>query len=62
MSLNILNVIQSLIITGGLLAGSLFCVYLVTVERTLTVGDYGLFSAYLLQLYAPLNWFGTYYR
>lgn len=28
----------------------------------LTVGDYVLFAAYIIQLYVPLNWFGTYYR
>ena len=28
----------------------------------LTVGDFTLFLSYLMQLYGPLNWFGTYYR
>ena len=28
----------------------------------LTVGDYVLFASYIIQLYTPLNWFGTYYR
>lgn len=31
-------------------------------EGGLTVGDYVLFAAYIIQLYVPLNWFGTYYR
>lgn len=31
-------------------------------EQTLTVGDYVLFASYIVQLYVPLNWFGTYYR
>jgi ATP-binding cassette subfamily B (MDR/TAP) protein 6 len=26
------------------------------------VGDYVLFSSYIMQLYQPLNWLGTYYR
>ena len=26
------------------------------------MGDYVLFASYINQLYAPLNWFGTYYR
>ena len=26
------------------------------------MGDYVLFASYIIQLYAPLNWFGTYYR
>ena len=31
-------------------------------DHILKVGDFVLFLAYLLQLYQPLNWFGTYYR
>lgn len=26
------------------------------------VGDFVLFGTYIIQLYTPLNWFGTYYR
>ena len=47
--------------TGGLLTGSLLCVYLVS-QKQLTIGDYVLFGTYISQLYTPLNWFGTYYR
>ncbi len=28
----------------------------------LTVGDFVLFATYVVQLYVPLNFFGTYYR
>lgn len=28
----------------------------------LSVGDYVLFASYIVQLYVPLNWFGSYYR
>lgn len=62
-SLNLLNTIQNVIITSGLLVGSLLCAwYVVSGEHGLTVGDYVLFASYIIQLYAPLNWFGTYYR
>ncbi|XP_071057078.1 ATP-binding cassette sub-family B member 6 isoform X2 [Onthophagus taurus] len=61
-TLNILNTIQNIIICGGLLAGSLLCVHMVVDEHTLQVGDYVLFASYIVQLYVPLNWFGTYYR
>lgn len=61
-ALSLLNTMQNLVISGGLLAGSLLCVYLVVTHKGLTVGDYVLFSSYILQLYVPLNWFGTYYR
>lgn len=40
----------------------MLCVYLVVHHQTLTVGDYVLFFTYLMDLYMPLNWFGTYYR
>lgn len=62
LTLNILNTIQNIIISSGLLAGSLFCAYLVVEKQALTVGDYVLFASYIVQLYVPLNWFGTYYR
>ncbi|PSN53264.1 ATP-binding cassette sub-family B member 6 [Blattella germanica] len=53
---------QNIIVCGGLLAGSLLCVHMVVVKDELTVGDYVLFASYIIQLYVPLNWFGTYYR
>ncbi|KAJ8282960.1 hypothetical protein COCON_G00054790 [Conger conger] len=60
-SLAFLNQTQNLIIGTGLLAGSLLCAYFVT-ENKFRVGDYVLFGTYIIQLYTPLNWFGTYYR
>ncbi|XP_065894792.1 ATP-binding cassette sub-family B member 6-like [Dysidea avara] len=60
-SLNILNSAQNVIITIGFLSGSLLCAYRVK-QGILGVGDYVLFATYILQLYQPLNWFGTYYR
>ncbi|XP_029376334.1 ATP-binding cassette sub-family B member 6 [Echeneis naucrates] len=60
-SLAFLNQTQNGIIGGGLLAGSLLCAYFVT-EGKFKVGDFVLFGTYIIQLYTPLNWFGTYYR
>ncbi|XP_061465354.1 ATP-binding cassette sub-family B member 6 [Rhineura floridana] len=60
-SLALLNQTQNLVIGLGLLSGSLLCAYYVTKKR-LHVGDYVLFGTYIIQLYTPLNWFGTYYR
>ncbi|XP_008585692.1 PREDICTED: ATP-binding cassette sub-family B member 6, mitochondrial isoform X2 [Galeopterus variegatus] len=60
-SLVLLNQTQNLVIGFGLLAGSLLCAYFVT-EQNLQVGDFVLFGTYIIQLYMPLNWFGTYYR
>lgn len=31
-------------------------------KMTSQVGDFVLFGTYIIQLYTPLNWFGTYYR
>lgn len=61
-TLNILNTLQNITVCAGLLGGSLLCAYMVAVSKGLTVGDYVLFASYILQLYVPLNWFGTYYR
>nr|XP_040056794.1 ATP-binding cassette sub-family B member 6, mitochondrial [Gasterosteus aculeatus aculeatus] len=60
-SLALLNQTQNVIIGSGLLAGSVLCAYLVS-EGQFQVGDYVLFGTYIIQLYTPLNWFGTYYR
>eukprot|EP00873_Tetraselmis_striata_P028768 jgi/Tetstr1/449032/TSEL_003800.t1 len=60
-SLNALNVVQSLVICTGLVCGMIVCVKGVAAGE-LTVGDVVLFVTMLNQLYAPLNFFGTYYR
>lgn len=60
-SLVLLNQTQNLVIGFGLLAGSLLCAYFVS-EQKLQIGDFVLFGTYIIQLYMPLNWFGTYYR
>ncbi|CAH2096146.1 unnamed protein product [Euphydryas editha] len=61
-TLNMLNTMQNIIICAGLLAGSLLAISMVVRTYELTVGDYVLFASYIIQLYVPLNWFGTYYR
>ncbi|KAK3758018.1 hypothetical protein RRG08_006599, partial [Elysia crispata] len=64
-SLNLLNLVQNMVNTVGLAAGSLLCAWAVVHginNLNLTVGDYVLFGTYLAQLYVPLNWLGTYYR
>ena len=60
-SLNILNSGQNVIITLGLLLGASLCAYRV-VQGLLDVGDFVLYCTYIIQLYSPLNFFGTYYR
>ncbi len=60
-SMNMLNVLQSLVIFSGVASGLLLCTYGVS-RGTLSVGDTVLFVSMMQQLYAPLNFFGTYYR
>nr|XP_039256085.1 ATP-binding cassette sub-family B member 6, mitochondrial-like [Styela clava] len=60
-SLVLLNASQSLIINVGLLVGSILCAKFV-IDGTFQVGDFVLFGTYIVQLYTPLNFFGTYYR
>ena len=38
------------------------CYNLVLFPGSPQVGDFVLFGTYIIQLYMPLNWFGTYYR
>ena len=56
-----LNSGQNVIITLGLLVGATLCAYRVT-QGVLDVGDFVLYCTYIIQLYSPLNFFGTYYR
>ncbi|WP_322998922.1 ABC transporter ATP-binding protein/permease [Castellaniella sp.] len=60
-SLNLLNMGQSLIITIGMTA-LLWQSAEGVVQGRMTVGDVVLVSAYLTQLYAPLNFLGFVYR
>ncbi|WP_298015919.1 ABC transporter ATP-binding protein/permease [uncultured Castellaniella sp.] len=60
-SLNLLNMGQSLIITIGMTA-LLWQSARGVVQGSMTVGDVVLVSAYLTQLYAPLNFLGFVYR
>uniref|UniRef100_A0A8C7T8S8 ATP-binding cassette sub-family B member 6 n=1 Tax=Oncorhynchus mykiss TaxID=8022 RepID=A0A8C7T8S8_ONCMY len=60
-SLAFLNQTQNLIVGSGLLSGSLLCAYFFQ-EGKFKLGDFILFGTYIIQLYTPLNWFGTYYR
>lgn len=41
---------------------SLICQFDLEMVFLLQVGDFVLFGTYIIQLYTPLNWFGTYYR
>ncbi|KAI8835259.1 P-loop containing nucleoside triphosphate hydrolase protein [Chytriomyces cf. hyalinus JEL632] len=60
-SYNLVNMAQNSVITLGLTCGSLVCADRV-VKGELSVGDFVMFIAYILQLYGPLNSFGGYYR
>lgn len=66
MSLSLLNSCQNFIIGISLVSGSLLAAFWIanwhSSSRMMSAGDYVLFSTYLLQLYAPLNFFGTIYR
>jgi ATP-binding cassette subfamily B (MDR/TAP) protein 6 len=61
MSLNALNLVQGLIMFGGVAAGMTVCASRVS-AGDLTVGDAVLFLTLMGQIYSPLNFFGSYYR
>ena len=60
-TLSILNIGQNLIMSGGLVA-VLSLAALGAARGRMTVGDFVLVNAYLLQLYIPLNVLGVVYR
>ena len=61
MLMNGFNTIQTLALNCGLLVGSLYCAYLISLHE-LTVGDYVLFVTYMMQLMAPLKQLAFLYR
>ncbi|WP_397544566.1 ABC transporter transmembrane domain-containing protein [Roseovarius salis] len=60
-SLAFLNVGQSLLMTGGLVAVMVMAAFGVQ-AGTLTVGDFVMVNAYMIQITMPLNFLGTVYR
>lgn len=64
-SLHLLNIMQNVVITCGMITGTVLCgwgvAYSIKGQR-LTVGDYVLFGTYISQLYGPIQWLGNYYR
>jgi ABC-type transport system involved in Fe-S cluster assembly fused permease/ATPase subunit len=60
-SLTLFNIGQSVILSGGIVAAMLLAGYGVAQGR-MTIGDFVMVNAYLLQLYAPLNSLGWVWR
>ena len=60
-TLSYLNVGQACIISAGLIL-IMFMAGNEVVEKTMTVGDFVMVNAYLIQLYLPLNFLGFVYR
>lgn len=58
----LLETIQSSINYGSLLAGSLFCAFLVVDIGSLTTGQYVFFVSHITQLYGPLDYLTGIYR
>lgn len=60
-SLNIMNIVQNLVFTLGLMITCFIAAYQVTLGQR-QVGDFVTLLTYMAQLQAPLNFFGTFYR
>ncbi len=60
-SLNIMNIVQNLVFTLGLMITCFIAAYQVTIGQR-PVGDFVSLLTYMAQLQAPLNFFGTFYR
>jgi ATP-binding cassette subfamily B protein len=61
-TLSLLNWGQGTIIAAGLTVVMTMAAFGVFVDKTMTVGDFVLVNAYLIQLYQPLNFLGMVYR
>jgi len=60
-SLSLLNMGQNVIISAGVASAMYLAGWQVS-SGDMTVGDFVLIQVYILQLYTPLNFLGTYYR
>ncbi|KAG0042939.1 Homocysteine S-methyltransferase 1, partial [Gryganskiella cystojenkinii] len=60
-TLGILNTTLNFVIQAGLAMGCLLCAQRVA-QKEMMVGDFVMYYTYVLQLYGPLNLFGTSYR
>lgn len=61
LSINVMNVCQSMTFMIGMLVAMMFGAYQVT-QGQRSVGDFVMLITYLGQLQGPLNFFGTFYR
>ncbi|KAG0250076.1 ATP-binding cassette sub- B member 6, mitochondrial [Mortierella polycephala] len=57
----LLNLVQTFVTTMGMLAGCLLCAYEIA-EGTRDISHFVTYLMYLIQIYQPLNWLGSYYR
>ena len=57
----VLNVSQAFIVALGLLGNLMLANYMME-TGTILLGDFIMINQYIMQLYAPLNFLGTYYR
>lgn len=60
-SLAVLNITQSGIIAAGLMTALLIAISKIN-QNTFNVGDFVMINTYILQMYAPLNFLGTFWR
>jgi ABC-type transport system involved in Fe-S cluster assembly fused permease/ATPase subunit len=60
-TLGILNTTLNVVIQGGLALGCLLCAKRIA-QKEMVVDDFVMYYAYIIQLYGPLNLFGTSYR
>jgi ATP-binding cassette subfamily B protein len=61
-SLVVLNITQSGIIAMGLMTALLIAYHKIIDDQTFKVGDFVMINTYILQMYAPLNFLGTFWR
>ena len=61
LSLSLINLVQAIINNAGLLLACLLTIYLIY-DDTMEVGDFVMINTYMIQIFIPLGFLGTFWR
>ena len=61
LSLSLINLVQALINNVGLALALLLCIYSIY-DSSMEIGDFVMINAYMIQIFIPLGFLGTFWR